>query len=45
VPKKGETFTDGNLTVHVVDADRYGIKMIEVSRKEPEKLPEDGFDA
>ncbi len=35
IPRKGETFTDGNLTVHVVDADRYGVKMIEVVWKEP----------
>jgi CBS domain containing-hemolysin-like protein len=45
IPQKGETFTDGNLTVHVVEADRYGVKMIEVFWREPGKLPEDGFDA
>jgi putative hemolysin len=36
IPRKGETFTDGDLTVHVVEADRYGVKMVELIRREPE---------
>jgi putative hemolysin len=36
IPRKGETFTDGNLTVHVIEADRYGVKTVELIRKEPE---------
>ncbi|MCK4389040.1 MAG: HlyC/CorC family transporter [Desulfobacterales bacterium] len=39
IPRKGETFADGDLTVHVVDADRYGVKSVEVIRREPETLP------
>ncbi len=30
IPRKGETFTDGDVTVHVVEADRYGVKMVEL---------------
>lgn len=45
VPRKGETFTDMGLTVTVIDADRYGVKMVEVVWEEPEELPEDGLDA
>ena len=41
IPRKGETFTDGDLTVHVIDADRYGVKMVELVRREPENLPEE----
>jgi CBS domain containing-hemolysin-like protein len=41
IPQKGETFSDGDLSVHVVEADRYGVKMVEVVRTEREKLPED----
>lgn len=40
IPQKGETFSDGNLTVHVVEADRYGVKTLDVVWREPEKLPE-----
>ncbi|MBW1675267.1 MAG: HlyC/CorC family transporter [Deltaproteobacteria bacterium] len=36
IPRKGETFTDGDLTVHVVEADRYGVKMVELIQREPE---------
>jgi len=36
IPRKGETFTDGDLTVHVVEADRYGVKMVEMISREPE---------
>ncbi len=41
IPRKGETFTDGNLDVYVIEADRYGVKMVELTRKEPESSPED----
>jgi len=44
IPRKGETFTDGDLTVHVVEADRYGIKMVEMIQKEPETPPEEEAD-
>ena len=40
IPRKGETFTDGDLTVRVVEADRYGVKMVELIRKGTEKPPE-----
>ena len=36
IPRKGETFSDGDLTVHIIEADRYGVKMMELMRKEPE---------
>jgi CBS domain containing-hemolysin-like protein len=41
IPKKGETFTDRDLSVHVVEADRYGVKVVEMVRGEP-KNPSDG---
>ena len=41
IPRKGETFTDGDLAVHVVEADRYGIKMLELIQKEPENPAEE----
>lgn len=41
IPRKGETFTDGNLTVHVVEADRYGVKVVELTWREPESSPEE----
>ncbi len=41
IPRKGETFTDGDLTVHVIEADRYGVKTVELIRKEPENPPEE----
>jgi CBS domain containing-hemolysin-like protein len=36
IPQKGETFTDGDLTVRVVEADRYGVKTIELIQKPDE---------
>ena len=33
IPRKGETFTDGNLTVEIIEADRYGVKVVEFVRK------------
>lgn len=41
IPRKGETFTDGGLDVHVIEADRYGVKMVELTRKEPENPAEE----
>ena len=41
IPRKGETFTDGDLTVHVIEADRYGVKTVELIQREPEKPPEE----
>jgi magnesium and cobalt transporter len=43
VPKKGETFTDRGITVTVIEADRYGVKMVEVLWEVPEKRLEDGL--
>lgn len=39
IPRKGETLTDGAVTIHVVEADRYGLKIIEFIRKEAEETP------
>jgi putative hemolysin len=33
IPRKGETFTDGNRQVRILEADRYSVKMIEVIQK------------
>jgi putative hemolysin len=41
IPRQGETFTDGALTFHVIEADRYGVKTVELIRKEPASLPEE----
>jgi len=41
IPRKGETFTDGDLAVRVVEADRYGVKMLELIQKEPENPAEE----
>ncbi|UCG80031.1 MAG: HlyC/CorC family transporter [Desulfobacterales bacterium] len=41
IPRKGETFTDRGLSVHVVEADRYGVKTVELIRTEPENPPEE----
>lgn len=32
IPSKGESFTDGSLTVRVLEADRYSIKTLEMTR-------------
>jgi CBS domain containing-hemolysin-like protein len=45
IPKKGEAFTDKGLTVSVIEADRYGVKMVEVVWEEPQKLVQDELDA
>lgn len=41
IPRKGETFTDGDLTVHVIEADRYGVKTVELIQRESENPPEE----
>ena len=38
IPRQGETFTDGKLAVHIIEADRYGVKMVELIQEEPEEL-------
>lgn len=34
IPRKGESFTDGDLTVRVLEADRYSVKTVEFIRKD-----------
>ncbi len=41
IPKKGETFTCGDLTVRVLKADRYKVKAVELIQKTPEVSPEE----
>ena len=41
IPRQGETFTDGALTVRVIEADRYGVKTVELLRTEPENPSEE----
>jgi putative hemolysin len=36
IPKEGETFTDGAFKIHVVEADRYGVRVVELIRNEAE---------
>lgn len=36
IPRKGESFADGDLAIHIIEADRYGVKMLEIVRTEPE---------
>lgn len=40
IPRKGETFTDGTLAIHVIEADRYGVKIVELTHDEPKNRPE-----
>lgn len=42
IPQKGETFIDGDLTVRVVEADRYSVKTVELVKREGESGPEEG---
>ena len=37
VPKKGETFTDGTITVTIVDADRYSVRMVDIETADSPK--------
>ncbi len=39
IPRKGETFTDGDLFVRVLEADRYSVKSVELIKKEGESGP------
>ncbi len=41
IPRKGETFTDGDLTVHVLDAGRYSVTTVELVRKEAKDTSEE----
>jgi CBS domain containing-hemolysin-like protein len=41
IPREGETFIDGELTIHVIEADRYGVKIVELIQKQPANPPED----
>jgi len=41
IPQKGETFIDGDLTVRVVEADRYSVKTVELVKTEGESGPEE----
>jgi putative hemolysin len=41
IPQKGETFIDGDLTVRVVEADRYSVKTVELVKREEESEPEE----
>lgn len=41
IPEKGETFTNGDLTVRVLKADSYKVKSVELIQKAPESLPEE----
>ena len=36
IPRKGETFTDGELAIHVIEADRYGVKTVELIQEGPQ---------
>jgi putative hemolysin len=44
IPKKGEVFTDKGITVSVIEADRYGVKMVEVVWEESEQGTQDAPD-
>jgi len=37
VPKKGETFADGMITVTIVDADRYSVRMVDIETADSPK--------
>jgi CBS domain containing-hemolysin-like protein len=45
IPKKGETFTDGDLKIRIVEADRYGVKRVEFIGKDVEKTSQGKTDA
>jgi len=40
IPRKGETFTDRDLTVSIVEADRYSVKTVEFVKRGDERLPD-----
>ncbi len=42
IPKKGETFSDGDLSVHILEADRYSVKSVEIRKKAAEVGTEKG---
>jgi CBS domain containing-hemolysin-like protein len=41
IPKKGETLTEGNLTIRILGADRYGVKVVELVQEKTEEESED----
>jgi CBS domain containing-hemolysin-like protein len=36
IPRKGEKFTEGELAIHVIEADRYGVKTVELIQEGPQ---------
>ena len=40
IPRKGETFTDEDLTVSIVEADRYSVKTVEFVKREDKRVPD-----
>ncbi|MDY6987333.1 MAG: hemolysin family protein [Thermodesulfobacteriota bacterium] len=40
IPRKGETFTDGDLRVRILEADRYSVKIVEIIQKNEASAPE-----
>lgn len=40
IPRKGETFTDGDLRVRILEADRYSVKTVEIIQEKEESAPE-----
>jgi CBS domain containing-hemolysin-like protein len=41
IPRRGEHFTDGDLFVRVVDADRYAVKVVEILQRKRGSPPAD----
>jgi len=40
IPRKGEVFTDGDLRVRILEADRYSVKIVEIIHENEESVPE-----
>jgi len=40
IPRKGETFTDEDLTVSIVEADRYSVKTVEFVKRQDIRVPD-----
>jgi CBS domain containing-hemolysin-like protein len=41
IPRKGEAFTDGDLSVRILEADRYSVKTVELKKMDKEHLAEE----
>jgi len=41
IPRKGETFTDGELRVRILEADRYSVKTVELVQEKGPSVPEE----